>query len=447
MQQVQSNNGSTEDVWARPSWDRGPREVTNSLARRILYLDPWAGLAGDMILAALVDAAEDREQAALLLQDVVASLRLPGVAVEVSRGQEWGLACTRVKVREEVGPPPRGLSELLEIVAGSSLQAAVRERAARAITRLVDVEAEVHGQSRETVHLHEVGAADTLVDVVGTFALIDAWGIERVHVGEIPLGGGSVDIGHGRVKVPAPATASLLMGYQVRGGSEARELTTPTGALLLRELGAVQGPLPSFELQRVGYGAGWMQLASGPNLLRALVGVEAEVCSGPPASLPGAKVDSVVELVTNLDDVSPEVIGYTVGRLRESGALEVWTAPVQMKKGRPGVLLHVLVAPDNVEEAAAVIFEETGTLGVRSQTWVRHVLERGWETVELSGGRVRVKWGRRGRRLVSLAPEFEEAAEVAARSGMPLRTVMEHALQAARAKLKDGGEARRMKGD
>jgi uncharacterized protein (TIGR00299 family) protein len=253
--------------------------------------------------------------------------------------------------------------------------------------------------------------------VVGTLVLVDVLGVEQVYVGEIPVGGGTVELAHGRVGVPAPATLRLLEGYRLRGGPEARELTTPTGALLVRELEAAQGPLPPMTVCCVGYGAGQLGLQNGPNVLRVILGEEerpeAEV------QVPGTRTERVVELVTNLDDVTPEVVGYTIDRLRKGGALDVWTSPAHFKKDRPGWLLHALLAPERLQEAAVILFEETGSLGLRSRTWTRHVLERGWESVQVEGGQVRVKWGRLGERMVSLAPEYDDASGWPPRPAFP----------------------------
>ncbi len=402
------------------------------MGRRILYIDPWTGVSGDMVLGALLDATRDRPELVTLLREAVASLGLKGVRLEIARGHEQGFACTRVKVQEDQPQPLRTLGDFTALLEAANLPEGPKARAMHAVRHLVEIEAEIHGVPLETVHLHEVGAADTLVDVVGTMLLVEALQVQGVYVGEIPLGGGAVEFAHGRAAVPAPATARLLAGYRVRGGPEAKELTTPTGALLLRELGAVPQDLPAMRLSAVGYGAGQLRLESGPNLLRVFIGEEQTGGSGWEGSLSGAREEQVVELVTNLDDVTPEVIGHTVSRLRESGVLEVWTAPAHMKKERPGVVLHALLRPEQVQEVANIIFRETGTLGIRTCAWNRYYLERGWQTVELPAGQVRVKWGRFGDEVVSLAPEYEDAARLATESGLPLRQVMEQALELAR---------------
>jgi len=285
----------------------------------------------------------------------------------------------------------------------------------------------------DEIHFHEVGAVDTLVDVVGAFVLVEALGIQSVVVGPIPVGGGTVEIAHGRMGVPAPATARLLEGYEVAGGPEMKELTTPTGALLIGQLGAVGGAMPPMRLTKVGHGAGSMRLEKGPNILRVLLGSTGD---GSTDALPGAAgAAPVVELETNLDDATPEIVGHACELLRLAGALDVWVVPVQMKKGRPGLVIHALVDAAQEAAAAAVLFEETGTLGVRRRMLSRHVAVRGEVEVRVAGEQVRVKWGRWRDVLTSVAPEYDDAAAVAAATGLPLKDVMAMAVGAAREQL------------
>ena len=418
------------------------------MSQNVLYLDPWSGISGDMTLSALLDLGGAPAEAAL--QAAVRSMGLNGVAVEVERTTEWGLACTRIKVRDEDAPPLRHLEQMLEVIDRATLSARVKQQARAAVTRLAEVEAGVHGCEVDHIHFHEVGAADTLVDVVGAFVLIEALGIDQVYVGTIPVGGGTVQIAHGRMGIPAPATAALLTDYVSVGGPEMRELTTPTGALLVGRLGAKQGPLPAMTVKAVGYGAGTMKLEHGPNVLRVVLGeaaLEAVTAPGAPVAAAGSPSggagpephsDTVVELQTNIDDVSPEIMGYAARRLREAGALDVWTVPAQMKKDRPGVVLHVLVAPDKEAAAVDVLFAETGTLGVRRAGLKRYVAGRGMITVQACGTDVAVKWGKWGD-TVNLAPEFEDAARAAAAAGVPLRQVMQEAAEEARVLLAEGG--------
>jgi uncharacterized protein (TIGR00299 family) protein len=428
------------------------------VTQNLLFLDPWSGISGDMTLAALLDAGG--AEAARALQDAVGSLGLAGVDVQIERVTEWGITSTHVDVRTEQSPPLRHLSQMLEVIGRAAVSENVKARARAAVTRLAEVEAGVHGCSVDEIHFHEVGAADTLVDIVGTFVLVEALGVEQVFVGTIPLGGGTVEIAHGRVGVPAPATVALLAGYQAVGGPEMRELTTPTGALLVGQLGAKQGPLPAMTVKTVGYGAGTMKLEHGPNVLRVVLGEPVEGAGRSPAGAPqsgaarsgttqfggpqggamaaqpaggplAAGPETVVELQTNLDDVTPEVVGYTLGRLRRSGVLDAWSTPAQMKKDRPGMVLHVLVAAGGEAEAVDILFAETGTLGIRRAVLERYIAERGSVNVSVAGHDIGVKFGRWGER-VSLAPEYEDAARAAAAAGLPLRQVMHEAIEAAR---------------
>jgi uncharacterized protein (TIGR00299 family) protein len=285
---------------------KAPKEL--QMAHPLLYLDPWSGISGDMLLAALLDTERDSGRLEAELRGAVAALGLDESIVRVSRDVEWGVACTRLTVETGDEQPLRHLSDMQNIIEGSRLPDKIRTAAIAAVKRLAEVEASIHGCPVEEIHFHEVGAVDTLVDVVGTFVLADALGIESVFVGPIPVGGGTVEIAHGRMGVPAPATARLLEGYAVKAGPELRELTTPTGALLVAELRARGGGMPSMTLEAVGYGAGTLKLERGPNLLRVMLGRATEE--------PAGSRGSVVELQTNLDDVSGEVVGHATRLLR-----------------------------------------------------------------------------------------------------------------------------------
>jgi uncharacterized protein (TIGR00299 family) protein len=396
----------------------------------VLYLDPWSGISGDMLLASLLDTDRHSGRLEVVLRSAVDALGLEGTTIEVTHGQEWGVECTRIRVDDGEAAPLRRLQEMEQVIGGAPLSWQVRERAMAAVRRLAEVEAAIHGCAVEAIHFHEIGAVDTLVDIVGTFALVEALGIEQVHVGTIPVGGGTVEIAHGVMGIPAPATLRLLEGYPIVGGPEERELTTPTGALMVGQLRAKAGAMPSMRPEKVGYGAGSMKLTRGPNVLRVVVGSAVE------ASDTG---DSVVELQTNLDDVSAEVVAHAALALLAAGALDVWTVPVQMKKGRPGTLLHALVREDSEAETVRTIFQETGTLGIRRSKVSRHVAERGVVKVEVGGLQMDVKWGKWGGRLVSVAPEYEDCARVAASLGLPLREVARLAEEAGRKLLADSG--------
>ena len=444
----------------------GPPLEGSGMAKRVLFIDPWTGISGDMLLGALLDLdgsqgkclVEDgaRENAAgarlddvrdghavdtsvaraddageglsALIQGTASTLGLPNGLVEVTRGVQKGVSCTRLMVRAEEAPPLRHLADMETMIQGAELSSRVKERSLSALRRLAEVEASIHGCTMEEIHFHEVGAADTLIDVVGTFVLMEALGIDRVVVGPIQVGGGTVEIAHGLMGVPAPATARLLTGYPIVGGPEMRELTTPTGALLVGQLQAEASQLPAMKVQAIGYGGGSLQLDCGPNVLRVVLGESdaAQAQQGPD------RTEAVVELQTTLDDISPEVVAHAARMLREAGALDVWTSLGQGKKDRPVMVLHVLAGPENEEALAELIFRETGTLGIRRTDMSRRVAERGHVTVKVAGRPLRVKWGRWGGRTISVAAEYDEAAAVAAAEGIPLQEVMAAAREAAK---------------
>jgi uncharacterized protein (TIGR00299 family) protein len=407
-------------------YDRKERSVAGS----VLYIDPWSGVSGDMLLAALLDADRQSGRLEVVLRTAVDALGLEGTTIEVLRDVERGVDCTRVRVDGGEAAPLRRLQEMQQVIGGAPLSRGVRDRALAAVRRLAEVEAAVHGCAVEDIHFHEIGAVDTLVDIVGTFALVEALGIERVYVGTIPVGGGAVEIAHGAMGVPAPATLRLLEGYPITGGPEARELTTPTGALLVEQLGARPDCIPAMRPERVGYGAGTLKLVRGPNVLRVIIGSASELAT---------PLDEVVELETNVDDVSPEVVAHTAARLLAAGALDVWTLPAQMKKGRPGLVLHALVSEKGEAGAVRMIFEEMGTLGIRRAAVSRHVAERGVVRVEVGEESVDVKWGKWRDSLVSVAPEYEDCARVASVTGMPLKEVGRLAVEAAHKLLGESG--------
>ena len=414
---------------------------------RVLYIDPWTGVSGDMLLGAMLHADRENGDLERALRESLVAIGLDPAVVSVVPDVERGISCVRVRVEASACAPLRHLSHMESMLEGEGLSANVRERSRRALRRLAEVEAGIHGSTIEEVHFHEVGAVDALVDVVGAFTLVESLGVDSVFVGPIQVGGGTVEIAHGRMGVPAPATAVLLSGYATVGGPEPRELTTPTGALLVSELGALSRPLPPMTIRAVGYGAGTMRLESGPNVLRVLVGERGgspdadgaasagcgsrESTGGAGSDWSGSR-DQVVQLECNVDDISPEVIGYACNMLREAGAFDVWVTGVQMKKGRPGMLVSLLCKPQQEDQLAGLLFRETGTLGVRRVEWTRRVADRGEISVVVWGMPVRVKWGRWGGAVTSLAAEYEDAADVARRCGRPLKDVTDAAEALAR---------------
>ena len=388
---------------------------------RLAYLDCASGISGDMILGALVDAGVDLAE----LDAAVGSLGLPGcrlVAREVNKG---GFRATRVVVEYEPEHTHRRLPHILEMIRRGRLSDRQKDVARRIFTRLAEAEAEVHGTGIEQVHFHEVGAADSIADVVGAAVGWDLLGVDRTVASAIPTGTGKVKIAHGLCSIPTPATAELLRGIPLAESAVRAELTTPTGAAILVTLADSFGPMPAMTVERIGYGAGPKDLREQPNVLRLLVG-EAQLADDDNA---GA-AEQVCVLETNLDDLSGEMIGYCTARLWEAGALDVYTTAIGMKKNRPGVKLSVLCRPRHAESIEAVLFTETTTLGVRRFSVSRHVLARQPHSVETQWGPVAGKVGWLSDAAPRFAPEFESCRRVAAQHDVPLRDVYEAAQKA-----------------
>jgi uncharacterized protein (TIGR00299 family) protein len=384
------------------------------------YFDCFSGAAGDMILAALVHAGLELDR----LREIVSRLNLPDVKVEAEPVQRGGLAATHIKVT--VGPRAcshhRHLSDILEIVASARLSAGVADQARRVFTRLAQAEAAAHGIPIEKVHFHEVGAADALVDVVGACAGLEALGVETIVCSPIPTGSGTVRCEHGLLPVPAPATAELLRGVPLAPCDEPAELATPTGAAILTTLADSFGPLPAMRIESIGYGAGSRENRSRPNVLRLLIGQLAPIAAD--------EEDRLLVLETQVDDATGQAVAFAATRLLEAGALDVFSVPIGMKKGRPGQLLTVLCRPEDAAAMEDILFGEIGTLGVRRHECLRRKLTRGQVTVQTRFGPIRVKVGRRAEQVLHAWPEYEDCAAAARESGAPLHAVQDAALRA-----------------
>ncbi len=415
-----------------------------AVRQRILYIDPWAGVAGDMLIAALLDLDQEVDLEAVL-RGTVGRLAVGEVGLEVERVRSRGIAATRLQVVEPDDGVTRGPAEAQRVVAEADLPSVVAERSIAALQRLAQVEAAAHDVPVEEVHFHELGAVDTLVDVVGGFALWHALGCPRVVCGPLPLGAGQAQTAHGLVGVPAPATVALCRGVPVRAGAEPKEVTTPTGALMATELADAWGPWPAMRLRGVGYGAGWMELEHTPNVVRVALGdVAAPTLDRGTGDPQGERahdaevwpeVEELALLETVVDDCSGEQLAYAHRLLMEAGALDAWLRPVIMKKGRPGTEVCVLAAPEEEEALVKILGRETGTLGVRRRWVERWRLERSFLEVKVEGRPVRVKVGWWQGEPLTLAAEYEDAAAVASELGRSLQYVMSTAVAAARSLL------------
>jgi pyridinium-3,5-bisthiocarboxylic acid mononucleotide nickel chelatase len=380
-----------------------------------LHFDCFSGVSGDMAVAALIDAGTDVDA----ILSGLASLHLP-LEVEVRKVNKAGFAATSFKVACETAQPHRHLHDIRELLKGGRLTERQRDLAGRIFQRLAEAEATVHGSTVEKVHFHEVGALDSIADIVSVAIGIDALGVDYVTSRPVPTGSGTVKCAHGVLPVPAPGTAELLKGMPLSPSPIQAELTTPTGAAILATLVNEWLDGPRLTIERIGYGAGTRDLAEQPNLLRIFVG---EVRSADEA-------DQVWLLETNLDNVSAETIGYCYDRLLAAGALDVYSVPILMKKNRPAITLSVLTATEKVSAIEDIIFSETGTLGIRKQLLARRKLPREPHIVQTSLGPISGKIAWLDGRLATFNPEYEDCARLARERHLPLSEVYEVARRA-----------------
>lgn len=390
---------------------------------RLAYFDCFAGASGDMVLGAMVDAGLPLAA----LQAELAQLALPAGAFELRarRVERAGFAATKVDVHVREAPRHRSPADVLEIIQRSRLPEADKQQATAVFRALAEAEAQVHGQAVEAVELHEVGAVDAVVDIVGAVAGLRLLDVEAVYVSPLPLGGGEAKGAHGVLPVPAPATLALLARAQaptVEGEGPRAELLTPTAAALLTTLGRFGRP--AMRLQAVGYGAGSRDPAERPNVLRLWLG-EAEVAE---------KRLRLIE--TNIDDLSAELLAYAQESLLAAGAADVWFTPIQMKKGRPATMLSVLCAEAQEAELVRLLLRETSTLGVRVRDVGRYEAEREVFAFESSLGPAAVKVKRLPGQPPVAAPEYEVCRRIAQERGMPLAEVYRVVQAEAEARLR-----------
>ncbi|MBN1429726.1 MAG: nickel pincer cofactor biosynthesis protein LarC [Anaerolineae bacterium] len=384
---------------------------------RIAYLDCFAGISGDMLLGALISAGWLLEQ----LQAVVDELNLGDVSVQTENISKHHLAGIQVSVSAPDAQPMRHPADLITLIEQAELPEAIQARAADVIMTLAKAEARVHGIPVEEVHFHEIGAVDTLVDVVGTVAGLEALGIDQVVCAPIPWSHGMIRIAHGQFPIPTPAVAALLEGIPVTGVDVDGEMVTPTGAALAICLAGSFGLLPSMTVTRVGYGAGRQNWPDRPNLLRLILGEQTSAVSS----------ENLTVLACNLDDMVPEWYGPLVESALKAGALDIWLTPVHMKKGRPAVVVEVVCKPQDASALRALLFRQTTTLGLRETTVTRWALPRRSRIVTTSYGDVSIKEATLDDGTRKFAPEHDDCAARAEEHGVTAREVWIAAVQAA----------------
>ena len=409
---------------------------------RIAYLDCFSGISGDMFLGALVEAGVSPK----LFEDTVAALNV-GARLEISRVQRGGISATKVDVyaqgekdlpREIFWEQQHGqelqhrhkhnhqhsreLTEIREIIGKAPINEKAKATAIRIFEALGAAEAKIHNVSVEEVHFHEVGAVDAMVDIVCAAVGSEALAVAEWVCSPLNVGGGMVKCAHGTLPVPAPATVELLKDAPVFSSGPQVELVTPTGAAIVKTLAWRYTSFPAMKIERAGYGAGSRNFSEHPNVLRLTVGEAGEIVATPPS-------ETITVLDANLDDLSPQVLAYAIEQLLTAGALDVFTVPAQMKKGRQGTLLTVLCKPCDADQLTKIVFSETSTLGVRRRDERRQVLSRRWEQIETSWGPVRIKIGSMNGTVSNYAPEYEDCRALAEAHHVPLKTVIQEALR------------------
>jgi uncharacterized protein (TIGR00299 family) protein len=422
---------------------------------RMAYLDCFSGISGDMFLGALLDAGVSAQ----LLHDTVTALNIDA-KLEISRVLRGGISGTKIDVysngekdlpreafwkqqqnhadtpHDHAHSNGRGLSEIRRIIDHAAISSTAKATAIRIFEALGQAEAEIHNTTVDQVHFHEVGAADALVDIVCAAVGAESLGVEEWVCSPLNVGGGTVQCAHGTLPVPAPATLRLLKDAPIYSSGPQVELVTPTGAAIVKTLSSRFAAFPAMKIEKAGYGAGTREFAEYPNLLRLTIG-ETGLAEARGASLISNQspaderitIEKITVLEANLDDLSPQVLAYAMERLLAEGALDVFSVPVQMKKSRPGALLTVLAKMEDANRLSKVMFAETTTLGVRRRDEQRQTLSRRWESVVTAWGPVRIKIANMNGSVSNYAPEYEDCRKLAETQNVPLRTVMQEAIQ------------------
>lgn len=399
----------------------------------MLYLDCFSGASGDMVLGALIDLGLPIDA----LRSALGSLALEYGDVSAERVSRAGVSATKFRLHDTrpASPPVTTVASagnahkhyhlkgIVNAIRRSALKVESQEKAVHLFERLAEAEAAIHGTPIEKVHLHEVGALDSIIDIVGSVYGFDWFGIDDIVSSPLNVGGGTVHCAHGEFPVPAPATARLLKDAPVYGNGTS-ELVTPTGALLVTGYAKAFGPLPAMRLEKIGYGAGDRDPKGTPNVLRIFSGPRAEAASGPPGE------DRVVKIECEIDDMNPQLFGPLMDGLMAAGALDVFYTAVQMKKSRPGTLVTVIAPTARRQPLTDVLFRDSTTIGIRYEEMSRTCLERAIETVATPYGPVQFKVARRDGREMNASPEFDDCLRLAAEHGVPVKTVQAAAIQA-----------------
>jgi uncharacterized protein (TIGR00299 family) protein len=377
---------------------------------KIAYLDCFSGVSGDMLVGSLLDAGLPFEE----LEGIISGLNLNGYTISAKKEGRNNIFGTRFHVSlKEKHQKARYLKDIKEIITSGDIPLAVVEKCISIFEKLAITEGKIHHISPDELHFHEVGAVDSIIDIVGSVVGIYLLGIEKLFVSRMPVGKGIITSAHGKIPLPSPATIALLEGVPIYDSGQEVEMVTPTGAALITSLCSSFGPMPSMIVERVGYGVGSRTLADKPNLLRILIGNDIDK----------QRSETVVVLESNLDDMNPELLGYLMDRLFDAGAKDVTFSHIQMKKNRPGIQLQVIGQPEDKDRLSSIIFKESTTLGIRFTYSQRSILARGELMVESPWGKMRVKKVINQGGKTALLPEYEECRRVAKANNLALRDV------------------------
>ena len=385
---------------------------------RTAYFDCFSGISGDMVLGALVDAGADLRA----IESELRKLGLEGWTISAEKVKRGQIFATHVHVATTEGHHHRGLSIILDRIEKAQLAPRAAERARKIFTRLAESEAKVHHLPVEQVHFHEVGAVDSIVDIVGACIGFELLGIDEFACSPLDVGAGQVMTAHGLLPVPAPATADLLRGAPIYTSGIQKELVTPTGAAIATTLSISYSKIPEMTTRAIGYGAGSMDFPEKANVLRLLIGERESAAAG--ENLHGESDAPITVIETNVDDMSPQIYGYFVDRALAAGALDVFSTAVQMKKNRPGQLITILCEPTNVSRLTDLLFSETTTIGVRLHQAQRRTLAREFLTVHTAFGEIRMKLSRLNGAVLNATPEYDDCQRLAAAQGIPLKEVI-----------------------
>ena len=388
----------------------------------IAYFDCFSGISGDMVLGALVDLGLNLDE----LTDALATLDLEEFNLEVREVQSYGLHACKVDVVVPESVLVRTFNNIKELIGSSDLPDAVKASSLEIFMRLALAESVVHSKPVDQVHFHEVGAVDSIVDIVGSAYGVHALGISEIFASPLPMGHGMIKTAHGSLPVPAPAVLEILEDTPTYGRGIPTEIVTPTGAALVKTLAGSFGNAPPMRIVKTGYGAGSKDIGV-PNLLR--------VITGEPLDFPADAEELACLISTNIDDMNPEFYDYVMERLFGVGAQDVWLTPIQMKKTRPGTTINVLCSPNDATALKRVLLEETSTFGLRTSNVMKKAIERELVEVETPWGKVGVKVGREGGHITSISPEFSDCARIAGEQGIPIKEVFRKAQALAQEKL------------